>query len=67
LEHAKIVFYVLNEANDFHHKNMLRKTYMLGNMPLQEKMAFVSGRIDQKVSQMSCVQLDQSVILDKSI
>ncbi len=37
---------------------------MLGNMPLQENMVFVSGRIDQKVSQMSDVQLDQNVILD---
>jgi hypothetical protein len=67
LEHAKILFYVLNEAKDFHHKNILKKNYMLGNMPLQENMVFVSGRIDQKVSQMSYVQLDQNVILDKSI
>jgi hypothetical protein len=46
LEHAKILFYALNEVKDFQHKNMLRKTYMLGNMPLQENTAFVSGRID---------------------
>jgi len=46
---------------------MLRKTYMFENMSLQENMAFVSGRIDQKVPQMSYVQLDQSVILNKSI
>jgi len=59
LEHAKIVFYAFNEAKDFHHKNMLKKTYMLGSMPPQENMAFVSGRIDQKVPQMSYVQLDQ--------
>ncbi len=67
MEHAKIVFYALNEAKDFHHKNMLKKTYMLGNMPPQENMAFVSEKIDEKIPQMSYVELDQNVILNKFI
>jgi len=40
---------------------------MLGNMPPQENMAFVSGKIDEKIPQMSYVEFDQNVILNKSI
>ncbi len=36
-------------------------------MPPQENMAFVSGKIDEKIPHMSYVEFDQNVILDKSI
>jgi len=48
-------------------KTCWKKTYMLGNMPPQENMAFVSGKFDEKIPQMSYVEFDQNVILDKSI